>query len=250
MDRNQEFAGKRVLVTGAGKGIGYATALLLARRGAAVIALSRSLEDLEALDEAIGEPHGCEIIAVDIAETEFLLRAVAHAHPIDLLVNCAGVAAVESFLDTSLEDFDKLMAVNVRASMLIAQECATRHDRPRQGRIDRQRVEHGRASRNAASRSLWRVEGGTRCAHARDGRRNSVCTASALIRSTPSSRSRRWPRKCGARRKNPGRCLHAFRSEGSSSPKKSRTLIAFLLSDESSMVNGVSLAVDGGFQAG
>lgn len=249
MDRNQEFAGKRVLVTGAGKGIGYATALLLARRGAAVIALSRSLEDLEALDEAIGEPHGCEIIAVDIAETEFLLRALAHAHPIDLLVNCAGVAAVESFLDTSLEDFDKLMAVNVRASMLIAQECARGMIARGKGgsivNVSSMAAQVGTPLHAAYGASKAALDALTRVMAVELGvhgiRANTV---NPVITLTPMAE------KVWSEKEKSGPMLARIPLGRFVKPEEVANVIAFLLSDESSMVNGVSLAVDGGFQAG
>jgi len=123
MDRNREFAGKTVLVTGAGKGIGYATAILMAQRGAQVVALSRSQPDLDALSNTI---H-CKTITVDLADAAATLAAVqqaSEAQPVDLLVNCAGIAELAPFLDTSVDSFDITMAVNVRAAMIIAQDYA------------------------------------------------------------------------------------------------------------------------------
>jgi len=71
VDRNREFAGKTVLITGAGKGIGYATAILMAERGAHVVALSRSQSDLDALSNTIS----CKTIAVDLAGAAATLAA-------------------------------------------------------------------------------------------------------------------------------------------------------------------------------
>ena len=91
MDRNREFAGQTVLITGAGKGIGYATAILMAERGAHVVALSRSQSDLDLLSNTIS----CKTIAVDLADSAATLaaaRQASEAQPIDLLVNCAGIA--------------------------------------------------------------------------------------------------------------------------------------------------------------
>ena len=114
------FDGKRALVTGAGKGIGEAAARMLAERGAAVVAVSRSQADLDALRAGIG----CEIVAVDLADAA-ATRAVARAaQPIDLLVNNAGTTELQPFLDTSVETFDRLVAVNACAAMIVAQECA------------------------------------------------------------------------------------------------------------------------------
>src|ERR1700761_7409706 len=120
IDRNREFAGKTVLVTGAGKGIGYAAVHLLTERGARVIAMSRSAADLEALKAQTG----CETIAVDLADANATRHAARAAQPVDLLVNNAGITELQSFLDTTVEAFDLIMNVNVRAAMIVAQECA------------------------------------------------------------------------------------------------------------------------------
>ena len=124
----QDFAGRRVLVTGAGKGIGRATAVLLHRRGAEVIAATRSPEDLASLAQEIG----CRTIAVDLGDAEATRRAATEALPVDALVNCAGTTTLESFLDTSVESFDQIMAVNARAPMIVAQVVA--RDLIRRGR--------------------------------------------------------------------------------------------------------------------
>ena len=100
-----DFTDKRVIVTGAGKGIGRATALMLARRGAAVIALTRSAADLETLEAEIG----CRSIAVDFADPEATRAAAKAALPADLLVNNAGITALEPFLDMPVAHFDRSM---------------------------------------------------------------------------------------------------------------------------------------------
>ncbi len=88
------FAGQRVLVTGAGKGIGRATAKMLADHGAAVVALTRTAADLEILNAEID----CETITCDLADP-IATRKIARAlQPLDLLVNNAGTAQLDSFL--------------------------------------------------------------------------------------------------------------------------------------------------------
>ena len=115
-----DFEGRRVIVTGAGKGIGRATAVMLAKRGARVIALTRSAADLETLEQEIG----CTSIAVDLADADATRAAALQAVPADLLVNCAGTTELEAFLDVSVENFDLLHAVNTRAPMIVSQEFA------------------------------------------------------------------------------------------------------------------------------
>ncbi|MFO1143857.1 MAG: SDR family oxidoreductase, partial [Amaricoccus sp.] len=115
-----EFAGKRVIVTGAGKGIGRAAAAMLARRGAEVVALTRSAADLATLEAETG----CRSIQVDLADPEATRAAARAALPADLLVNNAGTTELEPFLDVTTDNFDLLYAVNTRAPMIVAQEYA------------------------------------------------------------------------------------------------------------------------------
>ena len=114
----REFEGRTILVTGAGKGIGRATAKLLAARGAEILALSRSAEDLESLRSEIGGRS----LAVDLADLEATRDAVRAALPFDLLVNCAGTTSLDAFVDLTEETFDHIIAVNTKAPMIIAQE--------------------------------------------------------------------------------------------------------------------------------
>jgi L-xylulose reductase len=88
-DDAQEFRVRTVLVTGAGKGSGRATAELLASRGASILALSRTAGDLSSLEAEIG----CGTIVADLADLKNLLAVVHEARPYDLPVNCARTTA-------------------------------------------------------------------------------------------------------------------------------------------------------------
>lgn len=114
------FEGKTAIVTGAGKGIGRRTAELLAERGARVVALSRSSDDLAALEKAVGARG----IAVDLADAAATRAATGEALPAELLVNCAGINILEPFLEMSDESFDRVQAVNVRATAIVSQVFA------------------------------------------------------------------------------------------------------------------------------
>jgi NAD(P)-dependent dehydrogenase (short-subunit alcohol dehydrogenase family) len=85
-----------------------------------VIALTRSADDVEALRAELG----CKAIQVDLANPEVTRKAAVAALPADLLVNCAGTTELQPFLDTTVEVFDSLIAVNTRAPMIVSQEYA------------------------------------------------------------------------------------------------------------------------------
>jgi|EP01047_Picozoa_sp_COSAG01_P046666 L-xylulose reductase len=114
------FRGKVALVTGAGKGIGRDTAVLLSKCQAHVIALSRCEQDLRALQEEIA----CETICVDLEDSTATKAALAEIGRVDLLVNNAAIALNEPFFDVSVENFDKCFAVNVRSVMVVTQIIA------------------------------------------------------------------------------------------------------------------------------
>ena len=95
------FRGQTALVTGAGKGIGRDTAILLAACHADVIALSRSADDLASLQQEID----CRTICVDLADVEAVTAALSDVGPVDLLVNNAAIALNEPFFETSVENF-------------------------------------------------------------------------------------------------------------------------------------------------
>ena len=114
----KDLNGKTIIVTGAGKGIGRATCIMLSELGANVIAISRTLSDLESLRFETG----CETHLLDIlnsTELRNLMRSITLA---DGLVNCAGINILEPFLDVTEEAFDKIYAINTKAAMITAQE--------------------------------------------------------------------------------------------------------------------------------
>jgi len=115
-----DFKQKRALVTGAGKGIGREIATMLHRFNARVIALGRTEKDLESLKEQIG----CETILAELEDANATRQAAERAGKVDLLVNNAAIAILEPFLKATVAAWDKTMAVNLRAVMIISQVVA------------------------------------------------------------------------------------------------------------------------------
>jgi NAD(P)-dependent dehydrogenase (short-subunit alcohol dehydrogenase family) len=120
--------GKRVLVTGAGTGIGKGIALEFARQGADVV-LHYSSNDAGA-KAAVAEAIACGVRAEKVQanfdkvdEVEELARkAVAFLGGIDVLVNNAGITLNKPFLKSTLQQFDKVYHVNIRAQFFLTQK--------------------------------------------------------------------------------------------------------------------------------
>jgi NAD(P)-dependent dehydrogenase (short-subunit alcohol dehydrogenase family) len=108
------------LVTGAGRGIGRAIALALAREGASVTVVSRNATDLDALVGEIEAGGGKGVaFAADLREASACEAAVAaaveHFGGLQILVNNAGVGVFANVADTSNEDWDTVIGTNLTA---------------------------------------------------------------------------------------------------------------------------------------
>lgn len=133
-NKTKKLAGKVALVTGGSRGIGAAIAKYLATDGAAVaLTYSASPSKAEEVVREI-ETGGGKAIAIkaDAADSEAVRLAVAKTvgafGGLDILVNNAGVAAMAPIEQFSMEDFERLIAVNVRGLFVASQEAA-RHMR-------------------------------------------------------------------------------------------------------------------------
>ncbi|XP_041939630.1 L-xylulose reductase isoform X2 [Alosa sapidissima] len=115
------FAGKQALVTGAGKGIGRATVLALARCGAEVTAVTRTQADLNSL---VLECPSVRPVCVDLSDWEATEAALKDVGPVDLLVNNAAYASLQPFLEVTPEQFDMSFNINVKAALHVAQIVA------------------------------------------------------------------------------------------------------------------------------
>jgi L-xylulose reductase len=237
-----EFAGKRVLITGAGKGIGRALALAFAEEDAQVVALSRSADDLATLHDATG----AEIHPIDLEDAGAIASLMARLAPVDHLINNAGIAVLARFTATTTAQFDQVMAVNVRAPFLIAQAVAR----------DWIARNHPGAIVNVSSiASLWGTPD-----HVAYGASKAALDSMTLTMANELGRF-------GIRTNsvNPVVTLTPMGERAWSDPAKSDPMLAriplgrfarpaeiasvvrFLLSDAAGMVNGVIMPVDGGF---
>ncbi|XP_042862255.1 L-xylulose reductase-like [Penaeus japonicus] len=239
------FSGRRALVTGAGKGIGRATALKLAEMGAEVFALSRTAKNLDSLR---AECPSIKTICVDLSDWTATREAVQKIVPIHLLVNNAAMAALEPFLTTSPETFDNLMNVNVKAlmnvSQVVAGDLVNREERGSIVNVSSQAGQRALTDHTAYS-----------------------CTKAAVDMMTKMMALELGPKNIRINAVSPTVVLTDMGRLGWSDPAKAGPMLAripqgkfaevcdvvnaivFLLKDESDMVNGHMLPVDGGFLA-
>ncbi len=118
---------KRVLLTGGASGIGRAVAGRIAGRGAGLVLMDRDGAGLEAARNGL-TAGGAEVatIEVDLTDAPALEAALERAGEVDGLVNCAGIYPVTGLLDLGVEEWDRVMALNLRAPFLLTQGFARR----------------------------------------------------------------------------------------------------------------------------
>ncbi len=239
-----QFSGKSVIVTGAGKGIGRACAQLMASRGAEVVALSRTQADLDSLRAEIGGRS----IQVDLADPKAAREAIRQAGACDYLINSAGTNVLESVLEMTDAGYETVLGINLRAALIACQEFA------------RLRVAAGGGG---AIVNITSIAG-------HRGFQDHLCYAAS--KAGLEGATRVLARELGAHgiRVNavaPTITLTELAAEAWSDPAKSEPMmvrhplgrfaqsddvaqaIALLLSDDSAMVTGATLPVDGGFLA-
>jgi NAD(P)-dependent dehydrogenase (short-subunit alcohol dehydrogenase family) len=118
---------RRALVTGGSRGIGFAAAIALARAGAQVWIIARDAQQLEdAVKSAAVENLTLHSVVLDITRTAQVKETLAQLPDFDILVNSAGLARHQPFIDVSEENYDAVMALNLKATFFISQYVARR----------------------------------------------------------------------------------------------------------------------------
>lgn len=247
------------IVTGAGRGIGRAISERLLAEGHRV--LGADLEIKAAASGLQGVTHTSreemlQLVKMDVAEDDagdrLVERGVSAFGGVDGLVNCAGIFPTSPALEIGVEDWDSLMAVNLRAPFFLSQAVARyliKDERPgvivnvssSAAGTTRPGIAHYSASKAALTmltRSLaveW-AEYGIRVNAVAPGLVESPGVEELLLSEAGQEEHRRKIANIPAKR--PGSVGEVARC------------VAFLLSENSSYVTGHALAVDGGYSAG
>ena len=245
--------GKVSLVTGAGSGIGQAIALLFARQGAFVWVADRNVTAGEATVAAIRAAGGkAEAIAVDVSDPAATLALTARIPQVDLLVNNAGIGHVGNLLGTAAEDLDRLHAVNVRGPFNLCKAFVPGMLERRAGSVINLASIGGVVAvrdRLAYTITKHAVVGLTKALaldHSHTGVRfNAICPGRV---ETPFVKARiaEYPDPQKAYAEMASTQLNGRMAR----PEEIAAAALYLAADESAMVTGSNLLIDGGWSAG
>lgn len=136
----KRLQGRVAVITGAGRGLGQATAQRFAREGAAVMIADADAASAAAVAEELtatgARAATCRVDVTRRAEVEAMVQAtVATFGSLDILVTYAGVALFKPFLEVDDAEWDRQMAINVTGTFLCAQVAGRQMVRQRSGRI-------------------------------------------------------------------------------------------------------------------
>lgn len=137
LDRLFSLAGRSALITGGNSGLGLAFAEALGRQGARTVLVARRRPALDAAERLLKQAQiDVSVIEADLAEPGGPDRvAAALDHPVDILVNAAGINLRQRFEDVTIDAFDRHMAIHLRAPFRLVQLLAPQMAERRFGRI-------------------------------------------------------------------------------------------------------------------
>ncbi len=240
---------KTALITGASSGIGLGCAVALAEAGAHVVVSARSIDKLNSVVDTIkAKGLSAEAMVMDVADTNLVQEIIDSKGPFDILVNSAGLGRHSPSKDTSIEDFDAVMNVNLRGAYFVTQAVANGLINAKKTgsliNISSQMGHVGGIDRAVYSASKHAVEGFTKAMAIEWGphqiRVNTICPTfirTPLTQSTFDNPDRKeWIES----KIKIGRIGEVEDIMGA---------VVFLASDASSMVTGSALMVDGGWTA-
>ena len=246
------LSGRVAAVTGAASGIGRAIAAEFVRAGAHVHCLDRDDDAVTNTAHEIGAnatPHQCDV--TDPGSVQSVFDAIAATHPLDVLVNNAGVSHIGTVGNTSPEDFERLFRVNVQGVYLCTRAVIGGMATRRKGVIinmasvaasaglaDRFAYSMTKGAVVAMTYSIARdyVDHGVRCNSISPARVHTPFVDNYLAKAYPGREAEVFARLAAAQ--PVGRM---------GKPEEVATLARFLASDEAAFLTGTDYPLDGGF---
>jgi NAD(P)-dependent dehydrogenase (short-subunit alcohol dehydrogenase family) len=228
------FAGKKVLITGAASGIGAATAALFAKEGADVVAFD--------IQPAEG------VLKLDVTDHDAVRAAIAEHGPFDIVLNVAGVAKLVHFADQTIEEWNRQLAINLTAPMVVCQ-AAMPGLIERKGNIVNVASVAGlkgqaySAAYCASKAGVVMLTKSLALEFARRGVRVNCVAPGQVDTPLVVGIANEFPENANARLIQ--RNMNVL-PPGQSSPEDIADAIAYLASDAAKTVTGIALSVDGG----
>jgi 2-keto-3-deoxy-L-fuconate dehydrogenase len=242
------LASKVAFVTGAASGIGAAIAEVFASAGAIVWVADCD----EANGESVARRVGGKFIQVDVSDETHCTRAGSQVGPVDILVNVAGIGHVGSLPNTAASDLDRLFAVNVRGVFNCCKAFVPAMIERKSGSVINMASVAGVVAvreRLAYTTTKFAVVGMTKALaldHSHSGVRfNCICPGRV---ETPFVRARlkEYPEPEAAYREMASTQLNGRMAK----PEEVAAAALYLAADESAMITGTALMIDGGWTAG
>ena len=237
------------LVTGASSGIGLGCAVALAEAGAHVVLASRNIKALNEVAEALSlNGYSAETLELDISDLSSVKAIFKNQKSFDILVNSAGLGRHTPSLETSAEDFDEVMDVNLRGAYFLTQTVAKALIKAKKPgsliNISSQMGHVGGVDRAVYAASKHAVEGFTKAMAIEWGsheiRVNTICPTFIRTPLTQSTFDNPDRKKWIEDKIKLGRVGEVEDVMGA---------VVFLASDASSMITGTALMIDGGWTA-
>lgn len=241
--------GQRALVTGASRGIGLAAAAALAKAGAHVVLLARSVSETEAVAAAIRATGGsAEPLVCDVLQITATQQAVAAMGPFDVLVNNAGTNRPKPLDEVTTEDFDAVMNLNLRSAYFVAQAVArgmvAANRRGSLIHMGSQMGHVGGRERTLYCASKWALEGMSK-AMALDLAPHGIRSNTIAPTFTETALTRPFFKDGDFRE----RVLEKIKLGRLGTVEDLMGAVVFLASPAAGMITGTSLVVDGGWTA-
>jgi len=241
-----EFQGKVAIVTGSAGGIGAETTRLLVQGGAKVLAVDLKTGELEAFAAQFGDaviPHVADM--ADAAQIEGMVAtAVERLGGLDILVNNAGIGVLAKAADLTLEEWRRVMAIDLDA-VFLASKLAVPHLLERKGcivntaSISGLAADYGFSAYNVAKAGVVALTRVFALDYAAQGLRvNAV--APGFIRTPLTSMMPDFSADAFVRN---------IPMQRAGQPQEMAQVIAFLASDRASYITGQTIAADGGLMA-